>query len=78
MLIGSHASTDQLQMHQDEGAQHGVMTGSGAYHEYPQGMVSTSSSYWRSYDYYVGSNKWPVIRSTKETTSQFRWCFGNL
>ena len=27
-------------MHQDEGAQHGVMTGSGAYREYPQGMVS--------------------------------------
>ena len=35
-------STDQLQMHQDEGAQHGVMTGSGAYREYPQGMVSIS------------------------------------
>ena len=34
-------SIDQLQMHQDEGAQHGVMTGSGAYREYPQGMVST-------------------------------------
>lgn len=33
-------SIDQLQMHQDEGAQHGVMTGSGAYREYPQGMVS--------------------------------------
>ena len=45
-------STDQLQIHQDEGAQHGVMRGSGAYHEYPQGMVSTPSSYWRSCDYY--------------------------
>ena len=56
-------------MHQDEGAQHGVMTGSGAYREYPQGMVYIFLSCWRSCEHYVGSNEWAIIRSTEEATS---------
>lgn len=57
-------------MHQDEGAQHGVMTGSGAYREYPQGMVSIvmELSCWCRSHCFIGSIEWAIIGSTEETT----------
>ena len=64
-------------MHQDEGAQHGVMTGSGAYREYPQGMVSLIPRGFMSYCA-IGTNEWATIGGTEETTSQFGWCLRGL
>ena len=72
-----HAHTDQLQVHLNEGAQHGIMTGSGAYREYPKGMVNLppTSGEIVSYAYFaVGTSEGTTIRSTEETTGKLRWC----
>jgi len=58
-----------MQMHQDEGAQHGFVTGSGAYREYPQGMVSFSIILGEMSHYAIGTYEWTTVGSTEETTS---------
>jgi len=68
-MLYSHQHIDQLEMHNDDGVQRGTVTGSGAYREYPQGMVSLIPRGFMSYCA-IGTNEWATIGGTQEPTGQ--------